>query len=142
MSLNYEDLLAAADEAATNAYVPYSKFRVGAALLTKDGTVIRGCNVENSSYGLTNCAERTAIFTAVAAGHQDFEAIAIVQGDDKCGEAPCYPCGACRQVLVEFNPNMDVIFRKPGGIHVTKLRDLLPHYFDKNRLFMTPEEVK
>lgn len=136
MNVSHEDLLALADAAARKAYAPYSKFRVGAALLTKSGEVIQGCNVENSSYGLTICAERSAVFTAVSAGHQEFQAIAIVQGDDQLGQAPCYPCGACRQVLVEFNPEMDVIFRKPGGVVVTQLRELLPHYFDKSRLFM------
>ncbi|MNS20258.1 Cytidine deaminase [compost metagenome] len=136
MTQSYEALLAKADLVARNAYVPYSKFRVGAALLTKDGEVITGCNVENSSYGLSNCAERTAVFTAVAAGHTEFSAIAIVQGDDALGTSPCWPCGACRQVLVEFNPEMDVIFREPGGVRVTKLHELLPHYFDKSRLFM------
>ena len=136
MTVSHETLLSLADEAAKKAYVPYSKFRVGAALLTKDGEVVQGCNVENSSYGLTNCAERTAVFAAVTQGHTEFTAIAIVQGDDALGNAPCYPCGACRQVLVEFNPNMDVIFRQPGGVVVTKLHELLPHYCDKRRLLL------
>ncbi|HEY9723516.1 MAG TPA: cytidine deaminase [Oscillatoriaceae cyanobacterium] len=133
---SYEELLAIADDVAKRAYVPYSHFHVGAALLTKDGHVFAGCNVENSSYGLCNCAERTAVFSAVAAGHREFSAIAIVQGNapvDSEGE-PCWPCGACRQVLVEFNPDMDVIFREGGGYRVTPLRELLPHFFDTHRL--------
>ena len=131
MTIDYAALLDAADQVAKNAYVPYSKFHVGAALLADDGTVISGCNVENVSYGLTNCAERTAIFSAVASGKRNFTAIAIVQqGNDE----PCWPCGACRQVLAEFNPEMDVIFREGKGHRVTKLRELLPHCFDASRL--------
>ena len=131
----YEALLAQADEAASKAYAPYSGFHVGAALLTADGTVVQGSNVENVSYGLTNCAERTAIFTAVTAGHKEFPAIAIVQGHAPAGAAePCWPCGACRQVLAEFNPEMDVVFREGTGYRVTKLSELLPYSFDKARL--------
>lgn len=131
----YEALLAQADEAAARAYAPYSGFHVGAALLTDDGAVVQGCNVENVSYGLTNCAERTAVYAAVAAGQKDFQAIAIVQGNAPAGAAePCWPCGACRQVLAEFNPAMDVVFREGSGYRVTKLAELLPHYFDKARL--------
>ena len=91
-------LLEAAKAAAEKAHAPYSKFHVGAALLAGKETVFTGCNVENASYGLTNCAERTAIFTAVAAGHKSFAAIAIVAD----GYQKPYPCGACRQVLSEF----------------------------------------
>ncbi|MFP5501397.1 MAG: cytidine deaminase [Candidatus Sericytochromatia bacterium] len=131
----YEALLAQADEAASKAYVPYSGFHVGAALLTTDGAVVQGCNVENVSYGLTNCAERTAVFSAVTGGHQEFSAIAIVQGNAPAGAAePCWPCGACRQVLAEFNPEMDVVFREGTGYRVTKLSELLPYSFDKARL--------
>lgn len=86
------------EEAAGNAYVPYSHFRVGAALLTNDGQMYKGCNIENASFGLTNCAERTAIFKAVSEGHRDFEMI-VVYGDT---EQPISPCGACRQVMAEF----------------------------------------
>lgn len=131
----YEALLAQADEAASKAYVPYSGFHVGAALLTADGTVVQGCNVENVSYGLTNCAERSAVFAARSAGHTEYSAIAIVQGNAPTGAAePCWPCGACRQVLAEFNPEMDVVFREGTGYRVTKLSELLPYYFDKARL--------
>lgn len=135
MTISHEELLAEADRGAANAYAPYSKFHVGAALLTKEGEVFRGCNVENVSYGLTNCAERTAVYAAVAAGQREFTAIAIVQGGDVAGAIqPCWPCGACRQVLSEFNIDMDVIFREGAGYKVTKLRELLPHSFDAQRL--------
>ena len=97
----YDDLFAQAMEAAVNAYAPYSHFRVGAALLLGDGSVITGANVENRSYGLTNCAERTAIFHAVAMGKRNFTAIAIATPDAKY---PVGPCGACRQVISEFMP--------------------------------------
>ena len=95
-----QNLLALAAEASHNSYSPYSKFPVGAALLTTNGKVFTGTNVENASFGLTNCAERTALFTAVAAGSRNFTAIAIVAG----GQQMPYPCGACRQVLSEFCP--------------------------------------
>ena len=93
-----DKLLRAARAAARQAHCPYSKFRVGAAVLTADGKVFTGCNVENASYGLTVCAERVAIFTAVAAGCRRFKALAIVGGI----RTPAWPCGACRQVLAEF----------------------------------------
>ena len=135
MRPTHQELLAIADQAAANAYAPYSHFLVGAALLGADGTVFKGCNVENSSYGLTNCAERTAIGSAVANGVRDFVAIAIVQGNQPAGVTePCWPCGACRQVLVEFNPDIEVIFRDGDGVHVTTARELLPHCFDNSRL--------
>ena len=92
-------LLEQAREAATASYSPYSHFRVGAALLCRDGTVITGTNVENRSYGLTNCAERSAIFSAISAGKNDFQAIAISTPDSAVAVAPC---GACRQVISEF----------------------------------------
>jgi cytidine deaminase len=91
-------MLEAAAKAARKAYAPYSDYNVGAALLCADGDVFTGCNVENASYGLTNCAERTAIFSAIAAGRKDFVAMAVVAE----GESLPYPCGACRQVLSEF----------------------------------------
>lgn len=95
---DYAALCRAAADAAGNAYAPYSGYRVGAALLAADGRVFTGCNVENASFGLTNCAERTAIFKAVSEGVREFAAIAIAGGKD----APAYPCGACRQALAEF----------------------------------------
>ena len=101
--ISYDELIEEALEARKMAYTPYSKFKVGAALLTKDGKVYRGCNIENSSYTPTNCAERTAIFKAVSEGDYDFEAMAIVGGfEDQKELGLCAPCGVCRQVIREF----------------------------------------
>jgi cytidine deaminase len=120
------DLIQAAREATEQAHAPYSGYRVGAALLCSDGTVFTGCNVENASYGLTNCAERTALFSAVAAGHRQFRAIAIAASEDP---AP-YPCGACRQVLAEFCPaDFPVHVVKGDGHETRSLGELLPHTF-------------
>lgn len=125
--MEYEKLVEIAKEARENSYSPFSNFKVGAALLTKSGNVYKGCNVENSAYGPSNCAERTAVFSAVANGERDFVAIAIVGGD--CQDY-CYPCGVCRQVLVEFNPDIDVIVSNgKNEILVHKIKDLLPNYF-------------
>ena len=120
------DLFAKARKAADFAYVPYSKFRVGAALLAEDGTVITGCNVENRSFGLTNCAERTAVFKAVSSGLRSFKAIAISTPDSK---VPVGPCGACRQVLSEFMaPEAPVLFGGSGSEKVeTTLGVLYPY---------------
>jgi cytidine deaminase len=125
-----EELLQSAQQASERAYAPFSKFCVGAAVLTSDGRVFLGCNVENSSYGLTNCAERTAIFTAVAEGaitaERDLVAVAVV---NKEGVA-CSPCGACRQVIYEFGPEALVLFRaKDGEITQMKTDALLPEGF-------------
>ena len=102
----FEKALLAALEVRKNAYAPYSNFAVGAAIVAKDGTVFTGVNVENSSFGATNCAERTALFSAVAAGYRDFEAIFIAS--NLSGKA-VFPCGICRQVLADFNPKMRVV---------------------------------
>ena len=122
-------LLEVAAKAAEKAYSPYSEYNVGAALLCADGTVFTGCNVENSSYGLTNCAERTAIFTAVAEGRRDFVAMAVVA----IGEDMPYPCGACRQVLNEFcREEFSVYVAKADELkeyEVISLAELLPHGF-------------
>lgn len=101
---DYTQLLSEAMKARENSYCPYSGFAVGAALLTTDGEIYRGCNVENSSYGATNCAERTALFSAVADGRRrgDFVAIAIAGGPKDGALVPCSPCGICRQALSEF----------------------------------------
>jgi cytidine deaminase len=122
-----ERLLEAARKAMKNAYAPYSKFRVGAALLTTDGALVTGCNVENASYGITNCAERTAIFSAIAqlGPRTKVKAIAIVNGFN----APCSPCGACRQVIYEFGPNAKVLFRGVKGWKTTSIEKLLPEGF-------------
>jgi len=120
-------LLDAAFEARQRAYAPYSKFLVGAALLADDGAVIPGCNVENATYGATNCAERTAVFTAVAQGKRKFRAIAIV-GDL---ETPITPCGICRQVLAEFGHDTVVIGSTlKRETMVTTVGALLPGAFD------------
>ena len=125
--LNKEDknLLLEAKLAADLAYSPYSNYRVGAALLTKSGKIYSGCNIENASYGLGNCAERTAIFKAVSEGEKDIEAIVIVTRDGGIS------CGACRQVLNEFNPHMIVIaVDEKGKVHLeTTLDQLLPSAF-------------
>ena len=123
-----ERLLAAAREAAERAYVPYSEFPVGAAVLTDDGTVITGSNIENASYGLTNCAERTAIFTAAAAGHRVVRAVAVA-APKALGTTPC---GACRQVLNEFAPcvgELLVILEGEAGPVSVTLGELLPRSF-------------
>lgn len=126
------NLMQRAIKARDNAYTPYSKFNVGAALLTKDGNVIEGCNIENASYGLSNCAERTAIFKAVSEGTRGFAAIAIAADT----EGPCSPCGACRQVIAEFcAPTMPVYLTNlKGDVLETTVEALLPGAF-------TPEDL-
>jgi cytidine deaminase len=120
-------LLQAARKAMQHAYAPYSHFRVGAALLTTKGKLFSGCNVENSSYGLTNCAERTAIFAAIAETGPSLKirAIAIVNDQD----VPCSPCGACRQVIYEFGPNATVFFQSSAGWKESVITGLLPEGF-------------
>ncbi len=120
-------LLRAARVAMKNAYAPYSKFRVGAALLTTKGEVFSGCNVENASYGMTNCAERTAIFSAVAKSGPKIEIRAIAVVNDK--GVPCSPCGACRQVIYEFGPHATVYFQGAEGTKQAAITDLLPEGF-------------
>ena len=123
--MNEDSLLEAALKAAHFSYSPYSKFRVGAALLCADGEVITGTNIENRSFGLTNCAERSAIFTALSMGKKDFKAIAVVCPDSL---EPVSPCGACRQVLSEFTgPDFPVLFRgSSDSIVRTTIGKLLP----------------
>ena len=117
-------LLEKAISVAKRAYAPYSKFFVGAALLTNDGRVFEGCNVENVSFGLTICAERNAVFAAVAEGCREFTKIVIATDLAE----PASPCGACRQVLCEFNPDIDVVLGTFGGKMASyKLSELLPH---------------
>ena len=124
------ELIKKAEEARLHSYSPYSGFKVGAALLCSDGTVYTGCNIENSSFTPTICAERTAIFKAVYDGRRDFTAIAIVGGKDDAN-APCPPCGVCRQVMGEFcSPDFMVYFPDGnGGIVESPLSALLPHSF-------------
>ena len=108
------------------AYAPYSKFKVGAALLCRDGSVYTGCNIENATYGATNCAERTAVFRAVSEGKREFTAIAVTSS----GQGLTFPCGICRQVLAEFSPEIKVILEdENGGLHTFALSELLPHSF-------------
>jgi cytidine deaminase len=123
-----EALLNRARTAAERAYAPYSAFKVGAALLTADGNVVMGCHVENASYGMTLCAERNAVASMVAMGHLDPVAIAVVGG---VSGTPCPPCGACRQVLIEFNPDMYVILESPNRAIVMKAHELLPLSFSR-----------
>ena len=120
------ELIALAREASEESYAPYSHFHVGAALLLSDGSVVTGTNVENRSYGLTNCAERTAIFTAIAAGRRDFAALAICCPD---ADYPVSPCGACRQVISEFTkPAFPIYFAGGKGVTIeTTTGDLFPH---------------
>lgn len=109
------------------AYAPYSKFRVGAALVTTTGKVFSGCNVENSSYGMTNCAERTAIFSAVAQLGPKMEVRAIAVVNDH--GVPCSPCGACRQVIYEFGPDATIFFHSAKGEQQVHITELLPEGF-------------
>lgn len=120
------ELLDTAKKAMEHAYAPYSNFKVGAALLCTDGTVYTGCNIENASYGVCNCAERTAVFKAVSEGRRDFSAIAIVSSAG--GET--FPCGVCRQVLAEFSPNIRVVLQKKDNSAVSyKFEELMPYIF-------------
>ena len=126
------DLMRMAEEARLGAYAPYSDFLVGAALLTKSGKVYTGCNIENASFGATNCAERTAIFKAVSEGERQFSAIAVVGGLGDTLSELCAPCGVCRQVLNEFcDGTLKVILGTPEKITVTTLAELLPYSFGK-----------
>lgn len=124
--INWPALKAAALAAQGRAHAPYSEYRVGAALLTGSGDIVGGCNVENATYGAACCAERTAVFSAVAQGHSSFRAIAVVTQ----GPEPGTPCGICRQVLAEFADDLDILCFTPSGAeaHYT-LEELLPHAF-------------
>lgn len=125
-TLDDQALMLLARSAREQAYVPYSHFPVGAALVAADGSVFTGCNVENASYGLANCAERTALFKMVSGGQQRFSAIAVIADT----EGPCSPCGACRQVMSEFGPEARVILTNlKGEVQVTSVRELLPGAF-------------
>jgi cytidine deaminase len=120
-------LIKEALDAREMAYVPYSTFKVGAALLAEDGTVYKGCNIENAGYSMTNCAERTAFFKAVSEGVKDFVKLAVVADT----EGPVSPCGACRQVISEFcDPDMEVILTNlKGDIQRTTVAELIPGAF-------------
>lgn len=132
MNADYQALVERAAEARLHAYAPYSKFLVGAAVLCQDGSIYTGCNVENASYGLTNCAERTAIFKAVSAGMRAFRAIAVVLAGEPS------PCGACRQVIFEFGKDIEVILasteRLQGPHTIRTIAELLPGAFGPENL--------
>lgn len=120
------ELIEISKKAQEFAYAPHSKFKVGAALLCRDGSVYTGCNIENATYGATNCAERTAVFKAVSEGKRDFTAIAITSS----GKDLTFPCGICRQVLSEFSPEIKVILEDENSeLHTFMLSELLPHSF-------------
>ena len=130
-----EKLASLAVEAMGHAYVPYSGYKVGAALLCEDGSVYQGCNIENASYSPTVCAERTAFFKAVYDGHRDFSAIAVCGGKDGTITGPFPPCGVCRQVMREFCPDDFKIYLVggEGAIETVTLADLLPHSFSAEK---------
>lgn len=128
---SFSSLVAAARKARGKAYAPYSRVKIGAAVLAKGGRTYSGCNIENSSYSLSNCAERTAIFKAVSEGERSIVAIAIVGESDEFTR----PCGACRQVMAQFNPRMRVIRRGDDGFAAdTSVSDLLPSVFNPRGL--------
>ncbi len=134
--MNYNELVEKAIEMTNMSYVPYSHFHVGAALLDKNGKIWTGCNIENATFGATNCAERTAIFKAVSEGIKDFEAIAVAGGPEAADGKPvlndfCPPCGICRQVLAEFcDRDFKVILANGKGEQkVFTLAELLPESF-------------
>jgi cytidine deaminase len=131
MAMSYKQLALAAKKAKKRAYAPFSEFHVGAALLGRNGKIYTGCNIENSSYGLTICAERTAIFRAYAEGVTNFRAIAVASDDDKFTP----PCGACRQVLLDLAGNIDfVMIDSKNKLKIVKLKSLLPMAFTASNL--------
>lgn len=130
LTLEPSALLAAAVLAREGAYAPYSRFSVGAALVTPDGRIFTGANAENASYGLSMCAERVAIYRALSEGAQHFEAVAVAGPDG----VRTMPCGACRQVLHEFGAEMRVIFTDNGAVRVVPLATLLPEAFGRDDL--------
>ena len=127
MEIDYKLLMNRAKEASNMSYSPFSRFAVGAALIAKSGKIYSGCNVENSSFGMTNCAERTAIFKAVSEGEREILAIAIYSPNSD----NCYPCGACRQVMYEFQGDDEIIIitEDCGRLDARKLSEFLPFGF-------------
>ena len=125
-------MLKFAREAADNAYAPYSKFHVGAAMLLKDGEIISACNVENASYSLTICAERSAVVMMIAQRKNDPVVIAVAgshENSDDYFKIPCPPCGACLQTLAEFNENMLIVLASKGTAKIYELKEFLPYAF-------------
>lgn len=127
MEIDYKQLMDKAKEASKMSYSPFSRFAVGAALIAKSGKIYSGCNIENSSFGMTNCAERTAIFKAVSEGEKEILAIAIYSPNSD----NCYPCGACRQVMYEFQGDDEIIIitEDCGRLDARKLSEFLPFGF-------------
>lgn len=125
-----QNLIERAIVARKKSYSPYSHFGVGAALVCEDGSIYEGCNIENASYGLTNCAERTAIFKAVSEGHTKFKVLAVVADT----EGPCAPCGACRQVISEFEIPQIILSNLKGNYRLVSLDELLPFRFGADSL--------
>jgi len=135
----YRELVLAATQARELAFAPFSNFRVGAAILAKDGRIITGCNIENSSYSLTICAERTAIFKAYSDGIREFTAVAVVSDDPEFTP----PCGACRQVLLDLAGNIDfVMVNAKNKLKIVRLRSLLPLAFTSNNLNRTRQMTR
>lgn len=135
--MDYEMLILAAMDARTRAYAPYSNYTVGAALLDQGGNLWQGCNVENAAYGVSNCAERTAFFKAVSEGVTKFAAIAVVGGKEEDSESFAFPCGVCRQVMMEFcDPAVFeiIVATSPAYYKVCKLEELLPMGFGPSHL--------
>ena len=130
--MNAQELIQEAKKGRELAYAPYSKFQVGAALLTKDGKVFRGCNIENAAYSMCNCAERTALFSAYADGVREFQMLAVIADTDQ----PVTPCGACRQVISELCPrDMTVVLTNlKGEVQEITVEELLPGAFSKEDL--------
>lgn len=130
--MDIKKLITLAEEAMNRAYVPYSKFKVGAVLITDENEAILGCNIENASYGLTNCAERTALFKAVSENKRTFKKLVVIGNTD----GPISPCGACRQVINEFcDADMPVILTNlKGDVLETSVQELLPYAFGPNDL--------
>ncbi|NOX89331.1 MAG: cytidine deaminase [Calditrichaeota bacterium] len=127
---NPEELIKAARKARNFARAKYSNFRVGAAIITDEGEVFTGCNIESSSYSMTICAERVALTKALSEGKERFKALSIVAKDG----AFCPPCGACRQLLFDYAPDIDIVLSDGNDYQIFKLRDLLPHAFDDSNL--------
>ena len=139
MTEAFDPLVEAACKVRLNSHSPYSKFRVGAALLGRSGSIYQGTNVENASIGLSICAERAAICQAVAAGEKEFTAIAVCAD----GTEPTLPCGACRQVLLEFAPDLTVLVAgdegNQGRVRQFSLRELIPHAFETFQDHLSPD---
>jgi len=130
-NINYQELAQAAINAKAMSYSPYSQFQVGAALLTKDGKIYTGCNIESAAFSPTNCAERTAIFKAVSEGDKEFLAIAIAGSPKDTEPDYCYPCGVCRQVIKEFAADdlTVIVVKTAEDYRIHNLGELLPHGF-------------